>query len=70
VLVPVDTLAVRGIWLSPRQLAARLGVSVRTVKRWRLDGHGPRAVHLSAGTVRYPLDQVEAWERALVGDPS
>lgn len=45
----------------PEDVAALLGVSVDTVKRWRLEGSGPPAVYLTPRTVRYRRESVEAW---------
>lgn len=53
------------IHLTPLQLAQRLGISLRSVERWRLTGEGP--AFLRAGrSVRYPLASVEAWEATRV----
>lgn len=49
--------------LTPDQLAARLGVSLRTIERWRVTGEGP--VYLRAGRrCVYPVASVETWEAA------
>lgn len=46
--------------LSVEELSAYLGVPVRTLYDWRVDGRGPRALH--AGRVlRYPESSVRAW---------
>ena len=51
--------------LTTRELADRLGVSTRTVERWRASGDGPPFLRLTrGGPVRYPVADVEAWERA------
>ena len=47
--------------LKERELAARWGVSSRTLQRWRSEGYGPRH-HLIGGAVRYRLDAVLAFE--------
>lgn len=51
--------------LTPAELAARLGgqVCVRTLANWRCTNprRGPGFVK-RFGRVRYPLDQVQAWE--------
>ncbi|WP_447585713.1 helix-turn-helix transcriptional regulator [Pseudoxanthomonas mexicana] len=48
--------------LSPRQLAARWGLSEKTLERWRMLGTGP--VFLKLGSrVLYSLAEVEAHER-------
>jgi excisionase family DNA binding protein len=49
--------------LTSDELAEYLGVSERTVKRWREQGKGPRALQL-AGTgtsVRYRVTDVDTW---------
>ncbi len=48
-------------YIDTKQLAARLGVSKHTLKRWRVEGNGPPYVKL-VGSVRYPLDDTEKWE--------
>jgi len=48
--------------LSPRQLAARWGLSEKTLERWRMLGTGP--VFLKLGSrVLYSLAEIEAHER-------
>lgn len=47
--------------LNTRLLAGRWGISPRTLERWRHDGHGPGYLKLG-GQVRYPLDDIEAYE--------
>ncbi|MCG3039176.1 helix-turn-helix domain-containing protein [Streptomyces sp. S1A] len=51
--------------LTEGQLAERLGVSVRTLQRWRWQKTGPRYYKLSpgrGGRVRYRLADVERYE--------
>ena len=51
--------------LSPRQLAERLGVSLRTLERMRHTGEGPVFNRVSGGMrrgrVMYQASQVRAW---------
>jgi len=47
--------------LSPGETAARIGVSVETVRRWRASGEGPRFNSLPGGSVRYPESVVTSW---------
>lgn len=48
--------------LSPRQLAARWGLSEKTLERWRMLGTGP--VFLKLGSrVLYSVQAIEAHER-------
>lgn len=51
-------------FLNERTLSKILGVSLGTLRRWRLRREGPLFVKLGdgrAGCVRYPLAAVEAW---------
>lgn len=47
-------------YLTERQIAARLGVSPRTLQAWRCSGSGPPFLKLNAA-VRYELAAVQAW---------
>jgi hypothetical protein len=50
-------------YLNEMQLAERWGLSVKTVRKWRLVGGGPR--YRKFGTaVRYAVIDVEAFEEA------
>lgn len=49
-------------WLTSEDLARRYGVPVATVRKWRLDGTGPKAVKFGR-YVRYELEECERWER-------
>lgn len=49
--------------LSPRQVAERLGVSTRTLARWRVKKHGPRFFVVGTRTIFYPITEVEKFER-------
>jgi predicted DNA-binding transcriptional regulator AlpA len=48
--------------LSPRQLAARWGLSEKTLERWRMLGTGPAFLKLGS-RVLYSSAEVEAHER-------
>ena len=50
------------VLLSPRQLAARWGLSEKTLERWRMLGTGPVFLKLG-GRVLYRIDEVEAHEQ-------
>jgi len=51
--------------LTTRQLADRWQTSERTVERKRVAGTGPRYVRVGEDrAVRYPPEEVEAWEAA------
>lgn len=47
--------------LTSEEVAERLGVGGSTVRRWRHEKTGPPPVYLSARTVRYRLEDLEAW---------
>ena len=46
------------------EVAEYLGVSVSTVRRWRLLGGGPRWVRLGA-SIRYPVSDLNAYLASL-----
>jgi predicted DNA-binding transcriptional regulator AlpA len=46
--------------LNDRQVADFLGVSLATVRRWRLLGQGPRYLKLGA-SCKYKVSDVAAW---------
>lgn len=51
--------------LTPNELAARLKVHPGTLRRWRMNGLGPKWIKLGdnqSSAVRYELSVVEAWE--------
>ena len=51
-----------GSFLTPSQLAERYEIAEATLADWRYKGNGP--LYLKVGRlVRYPLAEVEAWER-------
>jgi hypothetical protein len=47
--------------LKDTQAASRIGISVRTLRKWRLAGKGPRIVKLAGWAVRYRLDDLDAF---------
>jgi hypothetical protein len=52
-------------FLTPGQLAIRLGLSVHTLADWRHRDKGPRWIQLTEskfGRVRYRLEDVVVWE--------
>lgn len=51
------------VLLRERELAARWGISVRTLKRWRAKAVGPDFIQLGH-SVRYDLSDVVAFEDA------
>lgn len=48
--------------LKPRDVAKRLGVSTRTLARWRDNGNGPKWFFVET-SIFYPLNAVEVFER-------
>lgn len=48
--------------LTPRQLADRLGRTVKTLRNWRHARKGPEYTIIH-GRIAYDLHEVEAWER-------
>jgi hypothetical protein len=55
-----------GSLLSPAQAGAQLGVRAGTLERWRGTGDGPAFIRLSAKTVRYRREDLEAFVAANV----
>ena len=53
-------LQILNILLTEYDVAARVNVSVGTVRRWRLLGRGPRYKKIG-GLVRYEAGDVEEW---------
>jgi len=51
------------IWLTRKQLAERLGVSVQALAAWAVQGVGPRYARFNNGPTRYDLNDVVAWEQ-------
>ncbi len=47
--------------LNEYEAAAIMGASVKTLRRWRCDGVGPRFSRLNGFTVRYKLGDLLAW---------
>lgn len=47
--------------LTPQAVAEALGLTERTLERWRITGEGPRYIKLSRSTVRYLPEDVAAF---------
>jgi predicted DNA-binding transcriptional regulator AlpA len=47
--------------LSEQQAAEWLGLTRRTLQKWRHTGRGPRHVKYSARCVRYSVTELRAW---------
>lgn len=52
--------------LSIKDFAAREGVAVQTVKAWRVQGYGPKAMKINNKFVRFRLSDIIAWENSLI----
>lgn len=55
--------------LTPKEVAARLKVSEKTLSAWRQSGEGPRFFYANPSTrssPRYPLSEIEAIENKLL----
>ena len=52
--------------LTPQAVADVLGLTERTLERWRITGEGPRFIKLSRSTVRYTADEVAAFVAARI----
>ena len=50
--------------LTSGELAARLGLSIHALQRWRLRGMGPKFTKIRPTFGVYFLEDVEEWERA------
>jgi hypothetical protein len=53
------------VHLTPVAFAARIGKSVKTLDAWRYEGRGPAWLDIN-GTVRYRLEDIEAWEASIL----
>lgn len=47
--------------LNEHQVARMVGMSVATVRRWRVFGQGPRYIKVSGAAVRYKMGDVKAY---------
>jgi hypothetical protein len=54
----------RSPYLTVNEIAERYQVPVTTIRYWRLNGLGPKAVKIGR-FLRYRIDDVLAWEREL-----
>lgn len=59
--LPVKTAVIAQPLLRTQQVAEILGVAQRTVEFWRLTGKGPRYRRLGRQTIRYTLEDVNAF---------
>jgi excisionase family DNA binding protein len=47
--------------MTAEDLAARLQVDARTIRRWRKAGKIPAGIEIGNSVVRWPADQIDAW---------
>lgn len=47
--------------LKENEVAERLGISLLTIRKWRVFGRGPRYRKLGGRAVRYHPDDIERW---------
>ena len=48
-------------YLSEQEAAQYLGVSVKTLRRWRFDRRGPAYAKIGGKLIRYPLTNLDDW---------
>lgn len=48
-------------FLTREQLAAKLGLKLKTLQNWTANGKGPRAYRLEGGFAVYKIDDVASW---------
>lgn len=66
--MPTDTQRRKREWIKADEVAEMLGISVHTVRSWRLRGHGPPAYRMNTA-IRYDRQEVEEWhERKRIGE--
>ncbi len=51
-------------WLTPKQICERFQIEMTTVRYWRRTGTGPQPSKVGRH-LRYPLDEVERYEREI-----
>lgn len=51
-------------YLAPRETAAHLGLSERTLERMRADGAGPPFTRLGVRRIAYRVSDIEEWAAA------
>lgn len=51
-------------FIDEHQVAEMVGLSVKTLRRWRLFGRGPKYHKLNGRAVRYEIAEIEAWVAA------
>jgi excisionase family DNA binding protein len=56
-------------FLTSKEAAERLSVSVASLRRWRREGSGPRSYRIG-GRVMYRPDELDSWVEARASEPS
>lgn len=59
--MPVNDNEKRPVMLTPRALAAQLGVDVEHLRRLREQGIGPAYIRITPRTIRYLSSEVAEW---------
>jgi excisionase family DNA binding protein len=55
-----STFETRPVFITEKEAAAYLTVSITTMRRWRLNGTGPKSFH-TGDIVRYRREDIDAW---------
>lgn len=50
--------------LTEKELAARWGISPRTLQLWRREGKGPAFITIGHHTIRYRMEDIVAYEQS------
>jgi len=53
--------------LTAKETAARLRISISTLRNWRLQGTGPRAIKLGPSTYRYSEEELREYVESKIG---
>lgn len=56
-------------FLTPARLVVALGISLKTLERWRKDGKGPAFVRTATKRIRYPIVELDRWVRENLIQP-
>ena len=63
---PPDERQSKQIYFNEKDVAKRLGLSVKTLQNWRTKGIGPRWIKIGR-SVRYRLRDIIAFQKSLTG---
>lgn len=47
--------------LVEKEVAEQLGVTIRTLQRWRQESKGPKYCRLTRQTIRYKQEDIDQW---------